>query len=105
MAVQVFRASVDAGSEAVCVFEDLDERYHVSISKSGDKKLIWIQTGASMQNELLYVSTATPEDPFEVLYRETLVAFLRNRANTWLCTSDSSDSPAAWVLCCILKCC
>ena len=62
----MFRASVDASIEPVCAFEDPDEKYHVSISKSVDKKLIWIHTGAAMQSEMLYVSSATPEEPFQV---------------------------------------
>lgn len=71
VAVQVFRASLDSGSEPECVFEDLDERYNVGISKSADKKLIWIHTGAAMQNEMLYVSSATPEEPFKVCHIES----------------------------------
>jgi protease II len=64
--VQVFRASLDAGAEPVCVFEESDERYNVSVSKSDDKKLIWIHSGAAMQNEMLYVSSSTPNEPFQV---------------------------------------
>jgi protease II len=64
--MQVFRASLDFDYEPVCVFEEPDERYNVSIRKSADKKLIWIDTGASMQNEVLYVSSAAPSEPFKV---------------------------------------
>jgi protease II len=64
--MQVFRASIDAVSEPVCVFEESDERYNVSISKSADKKLMWINSAASMQNELLYVTSTAPSEPFKV---------------------------------------
>lgn len=70
--MQVFRASVDAGTEPVCVFEDPDEKYFVGIHKSADKKLIWISSSAAMQNEMQYVPSATPEDPFKVRDHDTV---------------------------------
>ena len=79
----MWRTSLDGVSEPELVFEELDQRYTVSISKSTDRKLIWIASNAAMQNEMLYVPSASPTEPFKVCspVMGNLVDFLDGKSN------------------------
>lgn len=64
--MQVFRNSVNGSARPECVFTETDEEYHVGLIKSHDKRLIMIQSSASMQNEIRYVHTDKPCSDFKV---------------------------------------
>lgn len=65
--MQVYRHSLAAGAEPRCIFQEDDEKYYVTLSKSADKKLILIHAAASMQNEIRFLLSDDSEGDFQVL--------------------------------------
>lgn len=64
--VQVYRHSLEPGAQPECIFEEKDEKYYVTISKTADKQLILIHAAASMQNEIRFLRSDTPGGDFQV---------------------------------------
>ena len=61
---QVYRQRIDGAAELA--FEDLDEAYYVHVHKSSDEQLIMVNSGATLQNEILYVPADEPACDFKV---------------------------------------
>eukprot|EP00892_Ulva_mutabilis_P011782 jgi/Ulvmu1/8977/UM005_0068.1 len=63
---QVYRHSLEAGAKPECIFQEDDEKFYVTLSKSADKKLILIHAAASMQNEIRFLLSDNPKGEFQV---------------------------------------
>lgn len=50
------------------MFEELDEEYYVGIGKSRDEQLVYIVSGASLQNETRYIRADEPAAPFKARF-------------------------------------
>lgn len=64
--MQVYRHSLEPGAQPECIFEESDEKYYVTISKTADKQLILIHAAASMQNEIRFLRSDDPQGVFQV---------------------------------------